>query len=151
MLELFNLPRLAGVPAISSVQRLGFFLINLLFPTAGVSELLNVTKEEEKNLFAEVHPLSSTSSRLGDQTGSAFLMLPLHVWMYLLDASAGNWQHGFPLGACRTYSCERALVPSRKVTFPSVLRHLLFQPTPLSPGNFSSDTPIPWRLEVLFN
>lgn len=38
MLELFNLPRLAGVPAISLVQRLGFFLINLLFPAAGVSK-----------------------------------------------------------------------------------------------------------------
>lgn len=80
MLELFNLPRLAGVPAISLVQRLGFFLINLLFPTAGVSKFLNVKKEEEKKkLFAEVHPLSSAFSMLGDQTGSAFLMFPLHV------------------------------------------------------------------------
>lgn len=84
MLELFNLPRLAGIPAISLVQRLGFLLINLLFPTAGAPKFLNVEKEEGKRkFFAEVQPLSSTLSVLGDQTGSAFLVFPLHG--YLVD------------------------------------------------------------------
>lgn len=74
MLELFNLPRLAGVPAISLVQRLGFFLINLLFPTAGVSKFLHVKKEErgEKKLFAEVHPVFPRLVIKRDQPFSCF-------------------------------------------------------------------------------
>lgn len=39
-------------------------------------------------MFAEVHPLSSTFSMPGDQTGSAFLEFPLQFasWMYVYNS-----------------------------------------------------------------